>query len=182
MSEPPSFALKMACSDTDVVLWAIAVMISGQYPRHQWRPNPAGQTRTIEEAVAIARRFGVHIPDDVDFFVDELGDLDERTTARGPLVSKIAGEIVTWPDLVHDITGKVPFRIRPDILSSDEAIVAVLAHEMYELERLRPLLRRGISIEEFGGHTTPGNPGNLHDQAWDLADVLVDRMRGEATP
>ncbi|MHB1556649.1 MAG: hypothetical protein ACYC61_04105 [Isosphaeraceae bacterium] len=169
-----------ARSGTDVVLRAIAVMISGQYPKHQWRPNPDGQTRTIDEAVAIARRFGVRIPEDVEFFVDELGDLDERTTARGPLVSKIAGEVVTRPDLVHDITGKVPFRIRPDILTSDEAIVAVLAHEMFELERLRLLPRRGISIEEFGGHTSPGNPGNLHDQAWDLADVLVERMRGEA--
>ena len=124
----------------------------------------------------------MQIPDDVDFFVDELGDLDERTTARGPMVSKLAGTIVTWSDLAHDITGKVPFRIRPDILTGDEAIVAVIAHEMYELEMLRPLLRIGISIEQFGGHTRPGNPGNFHDEAWDLADVLVEQMRGEASP
>jgi hypothetical protein len=161
---------------------ATGVMISGQFPRQQWRQNPGGQSRTVEEAIAIARRFGVQVPNDVDFFVDELGDLDETTTARGPLVSKIAGTIVTWSDLAHDQTGKVPFRTRPDILTSDEAIVAVFAHEMYELEMLRPLLRRGISIEEFGGHTRPGNPGNLHDAAWDLADALVERMRGERNP
>jgi hypothetical protein len=61
-------------------------MICGQYPKLEWRPNPPGQTRTIEEAVAITRRFGVRIPDDVDFFVDEFSYLDETTTARGPRV------------------------------------------------------------------------------------------------
>ena len=65
-------------------------------------------------------------------------------------------------------------------MTSDEAIVAVLAHEMYELEQLRPLLQQdGISIEQFGGLTCPGNPGNYHDEAWELADVMVKRMRGE---
>ena len=101
------------------------------------------------------------------------------STARGPRVIKPAGMHVIWSDLVHDKTGKVPFRIRPDILASDEAIVAVLAHEMYELEMLRPLLQQnGMSIEEFGGHTRPGDPGNFHDEAWDWADVMVERMKG----
>jgi hypothetical protein len=26
--------------------------------------------------------------------------------------------------------------------------------------------------------TCPGNPGNLSDDAWDVADELVERMRG----
>jgi hypothetical protein len=37
-------------------------------------------------------------------------------------------------------------------------------------------------IEEFIAHTCPGNPGNLHDQAWDLADEMVERMRKEGKP
>ena len=153
-------------------------MISGQFPRRQWRPNPEGQTRTVEEAVAIATRFGVKIPVDVDFFVDEVGDLEANTTARGPQVTKPSGATVDWSDLVHDLTGKVPFRIRPDVLKSDEAIVAVFAHEMYELERLRPILQEGrTSIEHFIGLTCTGNPGNLHDEAWNHADFMVDRMR-----
>ena len=156
-------------------------MISGQFPRQPWRPNLDGQTRTIEQAVEIAQRSGVQIPTDVDFFVDELGDLDADTTARGPQVTKPAGATVAWSDLVHDKTGKVPFRIRPDILKSDEAIVAVFAHEMYELERLRPILQKGgTSIEQFIAHTRPGNPGNYHDEAWKVADDMVERMRGEA--
>ncbi len=78
------------------------------------------------------------------------------------------------------MTGKVPFRIRQDIFTSDEAIVAVIAHEMYELENLHPVLLKGeTSIEQFIGLTCPGNPGNLHDEAWDVADALVERMRGD---
>src|SRR5437667_3284782 len=112
-------------------------MIAGQRPRMDWRPNQDGQARTIDQAVAIAKANGVRIPDDVAFFVADEGDLGADTTARGPRIDKLAGSIVLWSDLVHDRTGKVPFRIRPDILKSDEAIVAVFGHEMYELEKLR---------------------------------------------
>jgi hypothetical protein len=153
-------------------------MISGQFPKHHWQPNPDGRTRTISEAVAIAQRFGVQIPEDVAFFVDETGELGADITARGPQVTKLAGSTVFWYDLMHDLTGKVPFRVRPDILESDEAIVAVFAHEMYELERLRPLLQEGeTSIEQFIEHTRAGSPGNFHDEAWEVADALVKRMR-----
>jgi hypothetical protein len=155
-------------------------MIRGQFPSQEWRLNPGGETRTIEEALAIAERHGVRIPDDVDFFVDEFGYLDATTTARGPRVLPRPPESpVTWSDLVHDVTGKVPFLIRPDVLKSDEAIVAVIAHEMYELEALRAILQEGrTSIDDFIRHTRPGSPGNLHDEAWNVADALIERMRG----
>ena len=110
------------------------------------------------------------------------GDLGVDITARGPQVTKPAGAIVFWSDLVHDMTGKVPFRIRPDILESDEAIVAVFAHEMYELEKLRPILQEGeTSIEQFVEHTRAGNPGNYHDEAWEVADCArrTDERRPE---
>lgn len=155
-------------------------VIAGQSPRYQWRRNTPRAVRTIEQAIAIARSHGVNIPEDVAFFCDEEGDLlDADTTARGPRVAKFEGETVRWSDLLN-VAGKVPFVIRPDILESDEAIVAVIAHEMYELEALRPILIAGESrIETFVNLTCPGNPGNLHDQAWDEADGLVARMRGE---
>jgi hypothetical protein len=155
-------------------------MITGQSPRLQWRLNPKGEIRTPAEAVEIARRFGVLVLDDVAFFVDDFGLLDEQTTARGPRVTKPAGGTVYWSDLVHDVTGRVPFIIRRDILNSDEAIVAVLAHEMYELEAMRRELEKvGIPIEDFIERTRPGNPGNLHDRAWEIADAAVERMRQE---
>jgi hypothetical protein len=77
------------------------------------------------------------------------------------------------------ITGKVPFIVRPDVLQSDEAIVAVFAHEIHELQSIRELLRKHgeMSIESLGALTAFDNPGNLHDEAWDVADSLVERMR-----
>ncbi len=156
-------------------------MIAGQSPRIEWRENPGAQERTLEEARAIAQRHGVTIPDDVSFSIDELGVLGPDCTACGPQVVKPEGSKVSWSDLVHDKTGKVPFRIRRDILKSDEAIVAVFGHEMYELERLRPILQQGnVTIDQLDAMTCPGNPGNFHDEAWERADELVERMRGGA--
>ena len=154
-------------------------MVAGQYPTREWRENPEGQVRTIEEAVAIARAYGVVIPDDVEFHVDETGELHEHLTARAPRVDKPSGERVYWSDLVHDITMKVPLRVWPGILKSDEAIVAVLAHEMHEILNFRPYLEHGnISIDDLILQTEAGRPGNLHDQAWDVADTMVDQVRG----
>ena len=114
-------------------------MVTGQFPRTDWRANSDRKARSIEEAVEIAQRFGVSIPKDVAFFVDEYGCLDEHTTARGPKVTKPSGTLVVWSDMLN-INDQVPFIIRPDILESDEAIVAVFTHEMHELAELRPLL------------------------------------------
>ena len=90
----------------------------------------------------IARDHGVEIPEDVEFFVDEENYCDETTFAIGMRVSpRPPDEPVQWSELVHDLTGKVPFLIRPDVLNSDEAIVAVLAHEpCYALPTSRNLL------------------------------------------
>lgn len=64
-------------------------------------------------------------------------------------------------------------------MSSDEAIVAVIGHEMFELEMLRSIIAGGAPIERWEAETSPHNPGNIHWQAWDYADELVARMRGE---
>jgi hypothetical protein len=154
-------------------------MITGQYPRREWRENADGRIRTLAEAVAVARSHGVLIPDDVEFHIDEVGDLNRDCVARGPRVDRISGERVFWSALVHDRTGKVPFRIWSGLLKSDEAIVAGLSHEMHELQSLRPILQSdGMLIDDLIANTEPGRPGNLHDQAWDVADANVDRMRG----
>lgn len=149
----------------------------GSTPRLDWKPNPDGIVRSVEEAVKIARANGVVVPDFAAFFVDEYGFLDEHTTARGPRIRKPAGQIVVWADLLNRY-GQVPFLVRRDILESDEAIVAVFAHEMHELHCLKPLLHQGrLTIEQFGAITAPENHGNLHDEAWDVADKLVAQMR-----
>ena len=129
--------------------------------------------------MTLARKHGVAIPDEVEFHVDESVELHANFVARGPRVDKLPGQRVYWSDFVHQITGKVPFRIWPGVLSSDEAIVAVIAHEMHELLTLRPWLESGgVTIDDLILHTEPGRPGNLHDEAWDVADQFVDRRRG----
>jgi hypothetical protein len=155
------------------------LLVAGLSPTVAWHPNPGGELRTIEEAVAVARRWGVVIPDDVAFFMDEEGDLDETTTARGPRITKSIGGRVCWSDFVNSLTGRIPFTVRPDILGSDEAIVAVFTHELYELAAIRRLLRRKntISIEEAISRCAADNPGNSHDEAWSAADEAVLRMR-----
>jgi hypothetical protein len=158
-------------------------MITGQSPTLRWKPNPDGQVRTMEEATEIAKRWGIDISGDVVFNIDdeEYPTLDANTTAHGPSVARGVRERVVWSDFVHKFTGKVPFVIRPDILRSDEAIVAVYAHEMHELSWLRPRLQAdGMPFTAFLEHTSPGRTGNLHDEAWDVADALVERMRLEA--
>jgi hypothetical protein len=47
------------------------------------------------------------------------------------------GTMIYWSSLFHKRTGKIPFLIRKDIMRSYEAIVAVIGHEMYELEEMR---------------------------------------------
>ena len=51
-------------------------MVAGQYPKREWKDNPDGQIRTIEEMVRIAKKHGVIIPDDLDFHIDESGELN----------------------------------------------------------------------------------------------------------
>ena len=68
--------------------------IGGQGPKIRWKKNKGGLKRTIEEAVAIAGRNGVEVPEDVEFFEADPGELEGSLrgyfagrrfeTARGP--------------------------------------------------------------------------------------------------
>lgn len=73
----------------------------------------------------------------------------------------------------------IAVKISKDILDSDEAIVAIMAHEMHELNGLREIFaQRGtLTAEELGRLINPGHKGNLHDQAWEIADSFVAKMR-----
>jgi uncharacterized protein YgfB (UPF0149 family) len=65
-------------------------------------------------------------------------------------------------------------------MPSDEALIAVIGHELYELNQLRRLCaERGgrLSAGELHGLIAPGATGNLHDEAWDEADRLVVELR-----
>jgi hypothetical protein len=167
-----------------------ALRIGGQGPKLRWKRNQGGLKRTIEEAVAIARRHGVEIPEDVEFFEAEPGELEGSLkgyfagqrfeTARGPRVTEHEDGRIYWRNH-YNKDGKVPFRIHPDVLTSDEAIIAVLRHEMHELSLLRGVFMqsktRSMSGTDYALQTTEGRPANFHEQAWDEADKIILRMR-----
>ena len=66
------------------------------------------------------------------------------------------------------------------IALSDEAIVALIAHEMHELNNLRILFEENGGVMPAGRLSnliSEGIAGNLHDQAWDVADNLIIEKR-----
>jgi hypothetical protein len=132
----------------------------------------------------------VEIPEDVEFFEADPGELkgslrglfsgQRFETARGPdLRPRSDGRMYLRDHYNRD--GKIPFQVHPDVLTSDEAIVAVFQHEMYELSLIREVFiqSRDGSMDgtDYGIQTAAGRPGNLHDLAWDEADKVVRQMR-----
>ncbi len=164
--------------------------IGGQGPKVRWKRNQGGLKRTIEEAVAIAEGHGVEIREDVAFFEVEPGELEGSLkgffagrrveTARGPRVTEHEDGRIDWRDH-YNKDRKVPFRIHPDVSTSDEAIVAVLRHEMHELTLLREVFMqsrtRSMTGTDYAFQTAEGRPANFHEQAWDEADKIIQRMR-----
>jgi hypothetical protein len=150
-----------------------------------WRPNSGG-IRTLEEAVDIARSVGIEIPDDIKFAVAKgpwpKGRFAEYLQLGGR--NQDPSRVIFWEDF-YNVLEEIPVRLNPEILASDEAIVAVIGHEMYELNGLRRL------FDEAGGQMRAGRlsnlvregiHGNLHDQAWDVADELVAKLRAKTAP
>lgn len=152
-------------------------MIQGLAPKYDWRPNSSGSRRTIEEALVIARDNGVNIPDYVHFSIDTLKLIPAGCYAKTTTFKEPEGTMIYWSCLFHKKTHKIPFLIHEDVLTSDEAIVAVIGHEMYELEKLHEMFSEGAPIDHWLNETSGDNPENCHSDAWDYADELVARMR-----
>ncbi len=124
----------------------------------------------------LADAWGIELPEDVRLIFRD-GLVPQGSWALyGEFKS---GKLYRWEDL--KVQGKIPVKIDPSVLSSDEAIVAVLAHEMHEIEALRALFeaRETMPGAEIIALVRPDKPGNLHDEAWDTADRLVLTMRSQ---
>lgn len=149
--------------------------------RGSYRPNAGGITRTADEAVDLARRHGIEIDDDVRIgFIDDWRRLDADAE-----YAQLGGrfrldDLIEWDDLLHDRTGMLPVRFNSALLQSDEALLAHIAHEMHEVNALRAIFaeRGAITARELRSLIGSGVRGNLHDQAWDVADAMVRRLRG----
>ncbi|QDT55097.1 hypothetical protein Pan44_31380 [Caulifigura coniformis] len=165
--------------------------IMGQAPQISpaWRINEGGVVRAETEIPGILARAGVHVPEDVILSVgnasDFHGTIEDIFAGRSVLTGMIPG-IGTYGryvqfDRMRNRFGKIPIRINPDMMRSDEAIVGVFAHELHELSLFRNAFSKGggrLTFERWSGEAMPGNYGNFHDQAWDAADTAVRRMRG----
>ena len=121
--------------------------VAGFAPKVQWKRNVGRKKRTIKEAVQIARQNGVEIPEDIEFIEAVPGELPgslnvllgggEMVTALCQGVPVHPDGYVSWADHYNKQTGKIQVRIYPDILTSDEAIVATFTHEIFELSEFR---------------------------------------------
>jgi len=142
-----------------------------------WRPNPEGR-RSVEDAVALARAWGIVVEDDVRIVASDRTDktLDDHEDAA--YAGFMSTRTYTWDDMLSN--GKIVVKLRSTVLDSDEGIVDVLAHEMHEINALRGMFeaRHRIPGAELISLTETDRPRNLHDQAWNVAAGVVRRFRG----
>lgn len=161
------------------------IVVNGfaQGPRLSWARNPDGAVRTPEEGVELARKYGVEIPDDI--LVKTVGAKFLPPNTRASYFRKRGvdpTERVTWDDFYGKGLDEILVRVDATAFESDEAIVALLAHEMHELNSLRRIFEESggsMTLKRLHGLIADGIKGNLHDQAWDVADATVARMRRE---
>jgi hypothetical protein len=134
----------------------------------------------LEEALEIARADGVDVADD-EFVVmlARAHQLPEDTYAR--YLAPVPREgLVPLSSMKTKDDKKFGVLLSPSILESDDAIVAVLAHEVYEARALEAeFLASGGQLTGKRLHFLVNeNTGVLHCQAWDHADELVRRRHG----
>jgi len=153
-----------------------------------WRLNESGR-RTEIEALEIARREGIVIPEDIKLWVDPGLDAARWRNLENPRIwaryggrlrqgSRNMNNLVEWEELLvtSPLTGegRLPIAIRPEVLYSDEAIVATLGHEMYEVSHWRQrFANANVTLEEFDS----ANKGWLHNRAVVEGDRLVFNIR-----
>ncbi len=119
---------------------------------------------SIEQALQIAAHHGVNVVPYIRFVLDDpLASMvpDDAHAAYfryGVRRPEDLDQRVYWEDFLR--FGRVPVHVREGVLTSDEAIVAVFGHEVWEITHLR---------EEI--------EANLHWQAVDFGDALVKQMR-----
>ena len=158
---------------------------AAQQPRLLYQPNPGGVARTPEYVIALAKKMGVHIPEDLDIQFVDPALLSNKVGAQAEYgqVGKYLGDdpskVMTWDGMVHDLTGKIPVRISNELLTSDEAAVAHIAHESFELANFEAegQWTQRFYIQQTAAPAQGGLQASWHSQAWDYADRIVLKLR-----
>jgi hypothetical protein len=94
-------------------------------------------------------------------------------------------KMIRWEEFYDKDLDELVVHVAENVFHSDEAIVAILAHEMHELNNLRRLFAESggsMNMQRLHALINPGITKNLHDQAWDVADKLVFAMRKAELP
>jgi hypothetical protein len=73
--------------------------------------------------------------------------------------------------------GKVPVYVREEVFDSDESIVQILGHEVFEIEELRYVAKAPISIKQYINLVGDGIFDNLHYNAVLEGDDLLRAYR-----
>ena len=87
--------------------------------------------------------------------------------------------LVRWRDFYN--RGKIWVKIRPEVLASDEAILAVFAHEMHELKALREIFANRGGVMRSGElfYLIHHVVGAVHQEAVEVGDEFVISLRNE---
>jgi hypothetical protein len=76
-----------------------------------------------------------------------------------------------------DGSSKIPVYVRKEVFESDEALVQILSHEMYEVEALKTLAARPISTKDYLNLVRPDLKNNLHHGAVQEGDWYLQKFR-----
>lgn len=163
----------------------VSITAAAQGPKREWRRNADGCTRSIDEARDLVAKVRAPPPSWVRVVVDRHALLADGVYAQYGAFASTRN--YTWDDLFvpprnADDEPAIVIKLRASVLESDEAIVAVLSHELFEIEGLEAAFEQEptMSGEKLIQRIGPDRPNNLHCQAWGEADAMVDKMRKDA--
>ena len=93
----------------------------------------------------------------------------------GPVWNTNLDQQVTFKSALADTDGNINVYVRNSVRDSDEVIVAVLHHETHEIEVLREIFAKRVSLSarEYRSLINDSRPGNIHWQAVAVGDQAV---------
>ena len=151
----------------------------GGYKITDWKKNSDG-VRNLEQAISLLARNGITVPEDVRVAIYDELDPDVLASYLLPHESP-ADARYSWENLLNDF-GQVPIKVRSTVFESDEQIIAVLGHELYELGLLRRHLEENETISAGQMSSliaTNTTSKNFHCLASQYGDRAVLKFRGQ---
>jgi hypothetical protein len=150
-----------------------------------WRKRPTGPL-TLKQALAFVRSRGVTVPRYLLWCVAEHEglSLQECGLAGADATYYRTDEQVTnadfridWSDLERK--GRIPVWIRAEVLESEDHVLYVFSHEIYEIKQLKRVFlqnKGSLSLRRLSYLIDPENDGAIHADAVNYSDDLVEKL------